>query len=132
GGRCAPRVGGLRAEAAGAPADSGLAPADRDRVLAYGERLAAELLAAALSQRGTPARAVFAGDAGLVTDERFGQATPLPEAAGRIARALAERSRLPVVTGFVGCTPGGRVTPLGRAGPASPRAIVAPALAPDD
>src|SRR2546422_7069196 len=50
----------------------------RDRVLSFGERLSAELFAAALKGRGVDAVAVLAGDAGLVTDDRFGAAHPLP------------------------------------------------------
>src|SRR5260221_3828429 len=56
-----------------------LVGADRDAWLAWGERLSAALFAAGLNQAGTPARAVLAGDAGLVTDEHFGAAHPLPE-----------------------------------------------------
>jgi aspartate kinase len=118
----------LREEAARAPRDVALSPADADRVLAHGERLAAELFAAALTARGTPAKAVIAGEAGLVTDEQFGQATPLPEAAARIAGALADRSLLPVVTGFIGATRDGATTTLGRGGSDYSAAILGAAL----
>ena len=118
----------LREEAARSPRDVALSPADADRVLAHGERLAAELFAAALTARGTPARAVIAGEAGLVTDEQFGQATPLPEAAARIAGALADRSQLPVVTGFIGVTRDGATTTLGRGGSDYSAAILGAAL----
>ena len=122
----------LSAEASLASPDAALAPADADRVLGYGERLAAELFAAALTLRGTPARAVLAGDAGVVTDEQFGQATPLPEAQDLIARALADRSRLPVVTGFLGRAPDGRITTLGRGGSDYTAAILGSALGADE
>jgi aspartate kinase len=100
----------------------------RDRVLSYGERLSALLFAAALTARGTPARAVLAGDAGLVTDDRFGQASPLPEAAELLARSLAELAPLPVVTGFLGRTLDGRPTTLGRGGSDYTAALLGAAL----
>ena len=123
-----PLLDALRDEIAGAAADATLSAADRDRVAAYGERLAAELFAAALTARGTPARAVLAGEAGLVTNDAFGQATPLPEAAATIARALGERRPLPVVTGFLGRTLDGRTTTLGRGGSDYSAAILGAAL----
>jgi len=124
----AQHLAALREEAARSPRDVALSPADADRVLALGERLAAELFAAALTARGTPAKAVIAGEAGLVTDEQFGQATPLPEAAARIAGALADRSLLPVVTGFIGVTRDGATTTLGRGGSDYSAAILGAAL----
>lgn len=101
----------------------------RDRLLAHGERLAARIFASALTARGTPARDVFAGDAGLVTDDRFGQASPLPQSAGLLASGLAARDRVPVVTGFLGCTRDGRVTTLGRGGSDYSAALIGAALA---
>jgi aspartate kinase len=88
----------------------------RDRVLAFGERFAAALFAAGLRARGQAARAITAGDAGLVTDERFGSAHPLPEANGLLARALADTGDVIVLTGFLGRTLDGRTTTLGRGG----------------
>ena len=100
----------------------------RDRVLSYGERLSAELFAAGLRSLGVDARAVLAGDAGLVTDDRFGAAHPLPEAAAEIARSLSRRPPLPVVTGFLGRTADGRVTTLGRGGSDYSAALLGAAL----
>ncbi len=105
-----------------------LAGADRDRVLAFGERLSAALFAEGLRVQGIDARPLFAGDAGLVTDDRFGAAHPLPEAAQRLKRALATRPPLPVVTGFTGRTVDGRVTTLGRGGSDYSAALIGAAL----
>jgi aspartate kinase len=102
--------------------------ADRDRVLAWGERLSARLFAAALRADGVPARAWEAGEAGLVTDERFGAAHPLPEAEARLRAALAGRPPLPVVTGFIGRTLDGRPTTLGRGGSDYSAALIGAAL----
>jgi aspartate kinase len=105
-----------------------LGPAERDRILAHGERLAAHLFAAGLRAAGTPAVAVFAGDAGLVTDDNFGAAHPLPSADARLREGLARRRPLPVVTGFTGVTETGQVTTLGRGGSDYSAAVIGAAL----
>jgi aspartate kinase len=123
-----PQLAALAADVAALPAGTAPSREVRDRLLAHGERLAARIFAAALSDRGTPARDVFAGDAGLVTDERFGQASPLPEAAGLLAAGLAQRDQVPVVTGFLGRTRDHRVTTLGRGGSDYSAALIGAAL----
>src|SRR5207248_1795829 len=65
--------------------------AEHDLLLSWGERLSALLFAAGLSAAAVPARAVLAGDAGLVTDERFGGAHPLPESEALLREALEPR-----------------------------------------
>jgi aspartate kinase len=93
-----------------------LSAADRDRVLSFGERWSSVLFAAGLVARGIEAVAVVAGDAGLVTDDRFGAAHPLPESVTRLAESLGSGPPIRVVTGFLGRTADGRVTTLGRGG----------------
>lgn len=122
----------LERELEAARPDAALPRHTRDTVLSFGERLSAELFASALSARGTPARAVLAGEAGLLTDDRFGQAAPLPEAAAGLALGLADRQRLPVVTGFLGATIDGRITTLGRGGSDYSAAIIGAALGADE
>jgi aspartate kinase len=96
--------------------DGALAGAERDRALAFGERCAAALVAAGLRARDLPATAFHAGEAGLLTDDRFGAAHPLPESVEGLRAGLGSRPPLPVVTGFLGRTQDGRVTTLGRGG----------------
>ena len=102
--------------------------AERDRLLAMGERFAAALFAARLAELGVPARPVHAGEAGLVTDDRFGAAHPLPEAQARLRASLESRPPLPVVTGFIGATLDGRTTTLGRGGSDYSAALIGAAL----
>jgi aspartate kinase len=106
--------------------------AERDEVLAWGERLSAELFAAGLTAIGVRARAVVAGDAGLITDDRFGAAHPLPEALAELAAGLGPRPPVPVVTGFLGRTRDGRTTTLGRGGSDYSAALVGAALAAEE
>ena len=105
-----------------------VAGADRDRVLSFGERLSVELFAAGLRSLGLGAVPVVAGDAGLVTDERFGAAHPLPESPALLARQLSRRPPMPVVTGFLGRTADGRITTLGRGGSDYSAALIGAAL----
>src|SRR5262249_5785852 len=83
---------------------------------------------AGLRARGVDAIALLAGDAGLITDDRFGAAQPLPEAASELRRLLARRPPIPVVTGFLGRTLDGRITTLGRGGSDYSAAILGAAL----
>lgn len=115
------RIGFARAEAvARAVAALGeLSPSALDLLAGFGERWSARILAAVLRARGVAAEAVDA-DAFIVTDDRFGEASPDLERTRERARAhllpLLERGVLPVVTGFIGATPEGRPTTLGRGG----------------
>ncbi len=101
---------------------------DRDRVLSYGERLSVQLFAAGLRGRGVDAVALVAGDAGFITDARFGAAHPLPETSAELRRNLGKRPPLPVVTGFLGRTQDGHVTTLGRGGSDVSAAVIGAAL----
>jgi aspartate kinase len=93
-----------------------LTPRTLDRVASFGERLSARLIAAAFTKAGIPARAVDAFDAGLLTDERFGGAAPLPEADAQLRAFFKNIPELAVVTGFIGRTRAGEITTLGRNG----------------
>lgn len=106
--------------------------AGRDEVLACGERLSAQLFAAGLCAAGVPARAILAGDVGLITDDRFGGAHPLPEAEPELRAALGLRPPVPVVTGFLGRTRDGRTTTLGRGGSDYSAALIGAALAAEE
>jgi aspartate kinase len=120
------RLGGgaPRGAAASAPLDRRAA----DDVLASGERMSAALFAAGLCGAGLPARAVDAGEAGLVTDDRFGAAHPLPESEALLRARLAARPPIPVVTGFIGRTLQGETTTLGRGGSDYSAALMGAAL----
>ncbi|HEX4047776.1 MAG TPA: aspartate kinase [Elusimicrobiota bacterium] len=105
-----------------------LTPRTLDRVASFGERLSARLIAAAFAKAGIPARAVDAFDAGLLTDERFGAAAPLPEAERELKQYFAKVNVLSVVTGFVGRTRAGEITTLGRNGSDYSATIIGAAL----
>ena len=104
-----------------------VAPRLRDEFVAHGERASARLVAAALAAAGTPATALDGGAAGIVTDDRFGAASPRPDAA-RMRAAVAATDGVPVVEGFVGRDARGCVTTLGRNGSDVTAALFAVAL----
>jgi aspartokinase/homoserine dehydrogenase 1 len=96
-----------------------LSPRALDHLLARGEALAARIFAAGLAARGVRAEAVDAEEI-VATDGRPGSASPDLPATDRNVRArlrpLLSRGRVPVVPGFVGSGPDGRVVTLGRGG----------------
>ncbi|NLS75960.1 MAG: aspartate kinase [Chloroflexi bacterium] len=109
-----------------------LTPRGLDLISALGERLSVVMIAAALSSAGIKAQAVEATEL-IVTDDNFGQASPLMEEtkARTEARlgALLARGIVPVVTGFIGATPEGVTTTLGRSGSDYTAAILGACLA---
>ena len=88
-----------------------------DRLASFGERLSARLFAAALECSGVPAVPVSSSEF-VLTCETFQDAKPQLEQTRRRGRAvlspLLEAGIVPVVTGFIGATPDGRITTLGR------------------
>jgi len=94
-------------------------PKIRDAVVSHGERLSARLVAAGLAEQGVDSRALDATQF-IVTDDKFGAAAPFwSETRSRIESGLLpliESGVTPVLTGFIGATPAGAVTTLGRGG----------------
>lgn len=90
-----------------------------DAVVSVGERLAARIVAMLLRQHGLRAVAIDATDI-MVTDDVFGSATPNLKATQAKINAdllpMLDRGILPVLTGFIGATPSGKPTTLGRGG----------------
>ena len=108
-----------------------LEPRTSDVLVARGERVAAAILAAAVTEQGRPALFVDAG--GIVeTDGHHGGAAPNLEAttrrAQRVVRPILARRQTPVVPGFIGHGPDGTVTTLGRGGSDLTATLLARAL----
>ncbi len=107
-------------------------PRVTDLVASFGERLSVPLLAAALEATGVPARAVDARTF-LVTDAAHGAAScdrrKTDPRARRLLGRLLSGGIVPVVTGFVGRSPSGETTTLGRSGSDTTAALLGAALA---
>ena len=107
----------------------------RDAVMGFGEQLSAALLAAVLRAYDLPAEAVSTATL-IVTDERFGAASPKVEPTRRRIREhvapLVASGAIPVVTGYIAATETGIPTTLGRSGSDRTAAIVAAGLDADE
>ncbi len=112
-----------------------LTPRTLDAIAATGERLSAPLVAAALEREGIGTQSVDAASL-IVTDGRFGAASPLVDPTSARCRAellpLLEAGEVPVVTGFIGATEEGVTTTLGRGGSDYSAAILGAALGADE
>ena len=102
-----------------------------DAALAYGERLAAQILCAMLRHREVPT-VVIDGTAVVHTDGRHGNAAPdlarTDAEAPRVIEAAFAGARVVVVPGFIGVSPSGDVVTLGRGGSDLSAAVLARAL----
>jgi aspartate kinase len=110
-------------------------PRALDAVAGLGERLSVRLLSAALEAKGIPCQLVEASQL-IVTDREFQAAHPHMDATinqtRRVLEPLLEMGRIPVVTGFIGATPDGVMTTLGRGGSDYSAAILGAALSADE
>ena len=102
-----------------------------DRIVCHGELLSTRLLAAALRARGLPAEACDARP--LVRTDRSFQAAlvalePTSAAIAAHFASLGPDGPLQVVTGFLGSTPEGETTTLGRSGSDLTASLVGAAL----
>ncbi len=108
----------------------------RDYLLSFGERLSAPILAGALIERGIKARAFTGAEAGITTDNNFGEAHPLAEvSSNQIEQRLGpvwEKDEVPVVAGFIAQSIDGHVTTLGRGGSDYTASMIGAALEADE
>ena len=104
----------------------------QDAVVAHGERLSSQLLAAVLRARGLSALHVDTRRC-VITDDEHGRATPLKEETERHTRdelePLIEGGTIPVVGGFIASSAStGETTTLGRGGSDFTAGLVGAAL----
>ncbi len=90
-----------------------------DQLLSLGERLSSELFTIALSRQGIAAQC-FDVRKILITDDQFGKAQPLlfeiTQKSNDLFKTFRESDQIYVVQGFIGATPTGETTTLGRGG----------------
>ena len=111
-----------------------LTPRSLDAIAAYGELLSSALVHAAFVARGLPSVLVDARDV-MATDAHHGRATPRPDAIAERVRAVLqpvlERGDVPVLGGFIGRSPDGVTTTIGRGGSDYSAALFGAALGAD-
>ena len=101
-------------------------------IVSYGERLAAIVLSATLRAAGMVSEAWDSDDIGMITEEAYDNATvDIEEFRKNIAphaRRIFAAGGVPVITGFFGRTPEGKVSTFGRNGSDYSSAVVAVVL----
>lgn len=109
-----------------------LTPRTLDHIMSFGERLSTRIVAAAMAKNGLSATPTDAFDMGLLTDDRHGSASPLPDIHSGIAAYLAAVEGIPVITGFLGRNRRGDITTLGRSGSDFTASIMGAAVAAEE
>ena len=113
-----------------------LSPRAKDFILSFGERFSAAIFCGALKDLGIKAQWFTGQEAGIVTDNHFGSARPLMRMTTYEVREalgpLLVKGILPVVTGYIGATPEGVTTTLGRGGSDYTATILGVALKADE
>ena len=108
-----------------------ITPRARDKVTSIGEKLSSVLFAYSMMMRALPGEHVESEEV-IWTNDTFGGATPLMDrtrdAAAKTLLPLVERNHIPVMGGFIGRTPAGATTTLGRNGSDYSAAIVGAAV----
>ena len=128
---------GIQAEAAGlcqeldAAAGRRLNPRELDAVASRGELWSSRLITAALDGAGVAASWVDVR-AFMITDDRYGRATPYRQVLNARARAallpVLEAGSVPVTQGFIGATASGVTTTFGRGGSDFTASLIGAAL----
>lgn len=98
-----------------------------DALLSVGEQISCSLAAMAVNELGVPAISFNGEQAGIRTDDQFGNARLIGVNAEQITTALDE-GNIVLVTGFQGVSPLGDTTTLGRGGSDASAVAVAAGL----
>ena len=106
-------------------------PRSLDAMASYGEQLSSSLVTAYFRRIGIDAAYVDARDV-MITDDRFMEAEPqteiIAERAREIIQPLVQQGKVPVMGGFIGSSPSGITTTLGRGGSDYSASLVGAAL----
>ena len=110
-------------------------PRALDAVASLGERMSLRLLAAIVNDVGIKAQAVESSEF-IITNSHYQNAHPdlkiTTEKARGILNPLMDEGMIPITTGFIGATPEGVITTLGRGGSDYSAAIIGSALPADE
>jgi len=110
-------------------------PRAMDTVASLGERMSIRLLAAVVDSAGIPAQAIESTEF-VITNAHFQNAHPDFKVTTEKTRGklipLMDKGIVPITTGFIGSTPEGAITTLGRGGSDYSAAIIGAVLPADD
>jgi aspartate kinase len=106
-----------------------------DMAMPVGEQISARIFAECLDQMGAKGRVVDSAHV-LITDDKFGDASPDMETTRRRSREVLlphlSQGHIPIVMGYSGATRTGQVTTLGRGGSDYSATILGAALDADE
>lgn len=105
-----------------------LSPRNLDRLMSFGERMSARIVAGCMRSSGLDGQAYDSYDIGMITTSNFGDADITPYTYQRIRKALSGKAGIPVITGFLGKSKEGEITTLGRGGSDYTASIVGAAV----
>jgi len=106
-----------------------------DYIASFGERLSAPILSGVLESLGISSVHLTGGEAGIITNDDFGNAQPVDGVETIIAERilpLLRENKVPVVAGYIGETKDGIVTTLGRGGSDYTATIIGAAIKADE
>lgn len=90
-----------------------ITPRELDLLVSCGEVISTVVMVQTLRTVGYEAVALTGAQAGILTDDNFGEARIIAVSPEPLLKHIQE-GRIPVVAGFQGCTPTGEITTLGR------------------
>jgi aspartate kinase len=102
-------------------------PREMDMLMSCGEIISCVILANTIKKRGYESIVLTGGQAGIITDENFGDAEVLRVEPQFIYDCI-EKNMIPVIAGFQGKSEKGEITTLGRGGSDVTGAIMGEAL----
>jgi aspartate kinase len=102
-------------------------PREMDLIMACGEIISSVVMVNTLRKRGHESVALTGAQAGIITDDNFGDAEVLRVDTQNILRYI-DKNIIPVITGFQGVNERGEITTLGRGGSDVSGSIIGEAL----
>jgi len=98
-----------------------------DMAMSVGEIISCAVLCATLLSKGCPSTCLTGGQAGIITNDNYGEASIIRVETDRVYKLLKD-GIVPVVAGFQGITEDGEITTLGRGGSDTTAAVLGDAL----
>lgn len=100
---------------------------EKDLLMSCGEIISAIVLVQTLKKHGISAIALTGAQAGIYTDENFGEAEIEKVIPEKVNKALMD-GQIPVIAGFQGISWDGEITTLGRGGSDTTASVIAAAI----
>ncbi|RLI45847.1 aspartate kinase, partial [Candidatus Bathyarchaeota archaeon] len=111
-------------------------PRSQDYIASFGEKLSSAIVCTTLKEAGLKTEWYTGGNAGIVTDDQFGNAIPLMEITTyqvkKNLEPIIKEGVTPVITGYIAHTQNSTTTTLGRGGSDYTATIIGVALDVDE